>query len=136
MYLRQDIELGIVRRESIAVGMALFYLAIVSRWLGEDLRSTQVDRVHPFVVGTAEANHTFDTRVESVQIWVCDACHGVAVSLTDGSVRLVTRNGEGGTFQTVSQGQEWGATVAGMFGGKHGSAFTDPLGQTSEAYTN
>jgi hypothetical protein len=112
-------------------------LALLPQALLGPASLTQFDRMHPFLVESAEANHIANTRVEAVQIWVCDVCHLTEVTLTDGTTRVIaTGDAGGGGAQTVSQGQEWGATVAGMFGGKHAAQSTDLIGQTAEVYAN
>ena len=116
----------------VAVSLALLPQALLGpAW------PTQVERMHPFLVESAEANHSAGRLVEALQIWVCDVCHTTQVTLTDGTTRVIASgSGGGGGTQTVSQGQEWGATVAGMFGGKHAVQSTDALGQTAEVYAN
>src|SRR3989338_7586033 len=119
-----------------AAGLAVS-LALLPQALLGPASLTQVERMHPFLVESAEANHIANTRVEAVQIWVCDACHTIEVTLTDGTTRVVAAGSAGaGAVQTVSQGQEWGATVAGMFGGKHAAQSTDLIGQTADVYAN
>src|SRR3989338_4643723 len=119
-----------------AAGLAVSLALLPQALLGPAAR-TQVDRMHPFLVESAEANHIANTRVEAVQIWVCDVCHLTQVTLTDGTTRVIaTGDAGGGGTQTVSQGQEWGATVAGVFGGKHAPQSTDLIGQTADVYAN
>src|SRR3990172_1937500 len=102
-----------------------------------------------FRIESASANHRTDTMVEAVQIWICDTCHAVGVTLTNGVGRQVSGialtpanpnpcNVDGATdipgtsvtgagdigannnaCQVVIQGGDWGPAVAGMFNGKH-----------------
>ena len=113
---------------------------------------TELENVHPFLITEAEANHLATMVVEAPQIYVCDHCHGVVVTLTSGTLRRIATDGgdslpgaiggwgvatNGAADQTVSQGQEWGATVAGMFTGKHAAGSSrDEFGQDMQIYAS
>jgi plastocyanin len=118
----------------VLFGVMVFLISQFNLFPQKTLAS--LEKVHPFLLTSAVANHVPNTQMEAVGIWLCDHCHNTFVDLTDGSTRQIGLSSlSGGGNQTVSQGQEWGPTVAGMFSGKHAAAESDALGQTVEVYS-